>query len=59
MTYDAVASVTQVASLLIFVAMFVAVLAYVFWPRNRAGFDRAARAALDLANDKSKAEGRQ
>lgn len=58
MTYDTVAAFSQVASLLMFVAMFLAVLVYVFWPRNRDRFETAAREALDLAVDKKKAGGR-
>lgn len=59
MSYDTVATFSQVASLLMFVAMFGAVLAYVFWPRNRERLEAAARQALDLTNDKSNAGGRQ
>lgn len=59
MSYDTVATFSQVASLLMFISMFVAVLAYVFWPRNRERLEAAAREALDLKNDKSNAGGRQ
>ena len=59
MTYDTVATFSQVASLLLFVALFIAVLAYVFWPKNRERFEKASRDALDLAPEKSKAGGRQ
>ncbi len=48
MTYDTVATISQVTSLIIFVAMFLIVLVYVFRPRNRDGFEKAARQALDL-----------
>jgi cbb3-type cytochrome oxidase subunit 3 len=48
MTYDTVASFSQVASLLMFVAMFLAVLAYALWPRNGPRFEAAQRRALDL-----------
>jgi cbb3-type cytochrome oxidase subunit 3 len=48
MTYDTVASVSQVTSLLLFVAMFIAVVAYALWPRNGPRFERAQRRALDL-----------
>jgi cytochrome c oxidase cbb3-type subunit 4 len=48
MTYDAVASFSQVTSLLMFVAMFIAVAAYALWPRNGPRFERAQRRALDL-----------
>lgn len=48
MPYDTVATICQVASLLMFIAMFVAVLAYALKPSNGARFDRVQRAALEL-----------
>ena len=51
MTYETIAAVTQTASLLLFIAMFVIVLGYVFWPTNRERFENAQRQALDF--DKS------
>jgi cbb3-type cytochrome oxidase subunit 3 len=48
MSYDTVATISQVASLLLFVGMFLAVLAYALKPSNGARFDRAQRAALEL-----------
>ena len=48
MSYDTVATFSQVASLLLFVALFFAVLAYVFWPGNRKRFEKAQRSALHL-----------
>ncbi len=47
-TYDTVASFSQVTSLLMFLAMFIAVVAYAFWPRNGPRFEWAQRRALDL-----------
>lgn len=47
MTYDTVATVSQVTTLLLFVSLFILVIGYAFWPGNRAKFDKAARAALD------------
>lgn len=52
MTYDQIATISQVTSLLMFVAMFAVVLIYALWPSNRARFDRIQRIALDLPNDK-------
>lgn len=54
MTYETVAAISQVTSLLMFVAMFVVVLAFAFWPSNGPRFERAQRIALDL--DTSKAD---
>jgi len=47
MTYEQVASITQVGALVGFVAMFVGVLAYAFWPGNKKRFERAARLPLE------------
>jgi cytochrome c oxidase cbb3-type subunit 4 len=48
MTYETVATLSQVASLLMFVAMFLGVLAYALWPKNGPQFEEAQRRALDL-----------
>jgi cytochrome c oxidase cbb3-type subunit 4 len=48
LTYETVAGITQVAALLMFVAMFIGVVAYALWPRNRARFEEAQRRALGL-----------
>jgi cytochrome c oxidase cbb3-type subunit 4 len=56
MTYDQVASVTQVLALLLFVALFIGVLIYAFWPGNKKRFEAAARLPLekDSGPDKEK-----
>jgi cytochrome c oxidase cbb3-type subunit 4 len=48
MTYDVVAKFSQVASLLLFVGMFIGVLVYALWPRNGRLFDSIQRHALEL-----------
>jgi cytochrome c oxidase cbb3-type subunit IV len=48
MTYETVATLSQVASLLMFIVMFLAVVAYALWPKNGPRFERAQRRALDL-----------
>ena len=48
MTYEIVAAVSQVTTLLMFVAMFAAVLAYALWPSNGAKFETVQRQSLDL-----------
>lgn len=48
MTYDTIATISQVTSLLMFIAMFIAVLAYALWPNNGGKFEQAQRRALDL-----------
>lgn len=54
MTYDTVATFSQVTSLLMFVAMFAAVVAYALWPGNGKTFDEVQRQALDLGGDRRK-----
>ena len=46
MTYQILAGFAQTGGLLYFVAMFLAVALYAFWPRNRSRFDEAARMPL-------------
>jgi cytochrome c oxidase cbb3-type subunit IV len=48
MSYDTVATISQVTSLLMFVGMFLAVLGYALWPKNGPRFEEAQRRALDL-----------
>ena len=47
MSYEQVASITQVAALLLFVAIFIGVLIYAFWPGNKKRFEDAARLPLE------------
>jgi cytochrome c oxidase cbb3-type subunit 4 len=49
MTYEQVASISQVAALLFFIGLFAAVLVYAFWPGNKKRFDDASK--LPLEND--------
>ena len=58
MTYDTIATLSQVISLLMFVAMFVAVLAYALWPKNKPRFEEAQQRALDLKPGSSTDRGR-
>ena len=58
MTYDVVATLSQVTSLLMFVAMFIAVLAYALWPGNKKRFDDAQKRALDLEEKAQTSRGR-
>jgi cytochrome c oxidase cbb3-type subunit 4 len=59
MSYDTVASFSQVTSLLMFVGMFLAVLAYALWPKNGPRFEEAQRRALDLDRKLDSIGGRQ
>jgi cytochrome c oxidase cbb3-type subunit 4 len=58
MTYDIVATVSQVVSLLIFVGLFAGVVVYALWPANGPRFDAAQRAALDLDDNQKAKRGR-
>jgi cbb3-type cytochrome oxidase subunit 3 len=59
MSYDTVASISQITSLLMFVVMFLAVLAYALWPKNGPRFEEAQRRALDLDRKPENLGGRQ
>ena len=48
MTYETIATISQVTSLLMFIAMFAGVLVYALWPRNGPRFEAAQRRALVL-----------
>lgn len=58
MTYAWIATVSQVTSLLMFIALFAAVLIYALWPRNGQRFERAQRRALDLDAEAQASGGR-
>jgi cytochrome c oxidase cbb3-type subunit IV len=57
MTYDTVATISQVTSLLMFIAMFGVVLFYALKPRNGPVFDKVQRRALDLDQPTDKRRG--
>jgi cbb3-type cytochrome oxidase subunit 3 len=48
MTYSTIATISQVVSLLMFIAMFIAVLIYALRPSNGSRFDAIQRRSLDL-----------
>ena len=51
MNYEAVARFAQDWGLVYFGLLFIGVLVYVFWPRNKKGFDEAARLPLEEDDD--------
>jgi cytochrome c oxidase cbb3-type subunit 4 len=59
MTYDIVATVSQVVSLLMFVGLFTGVVVYALWPANGPRFDAAQRSALDLDDIQKDKRGRE
>lgn len=46
-SYEEVAAFAQQSGILYFFLLFVAVVVYALWPRNKAKFDRAARMPLE------------
>jgi len=56
MTYETVAAVSQVTTLLMFVAMFLIVVAYALWPSNGETFAKIQQQALDLDGKPKKPE---
>ena len=56
MSYDTIATISQVTSLLMFIGMFAAVLIYALRPKNGPRFEAAQRRALDL-EQRPKADG--
>lgn len=59
MSYDTVATISQVTSLLMFIGMFAAVLVYALRPKNGPRFEAAQRRALDLEQRPTMDRGRQ
>jgi len=57
LTYDAVASFCMVASLLLFVTLFLGILVYVFRIVSRDSLEQAQRNALDLGPDSKTLKG--
>lgn len=53
MTHQTVTVISQVVALLLFIALFIGVIIYVFWPGNKKKFDEAAKLPLeDETNDR-------
>lgn len=55
MSYAAVAEFAQTWGLLFLILLFVAAVAYAFWPGNRRKFERAARLPLEDADNEGPA----
>jgi cytochrome c oxidase cbb3-type subunit 4 len=51
MTHQAATVLSQTVALVLFVALFVGVVVYVFWPGNKKKFDDAAKLPLDDENN--------
>jgi cytochrome c oxidase cbb3-type subunit IV len=52
MTYEQVSGITQVAALLFFLALFVGVVIYAFWPGNKKRFEKDADIPLQKDPDR-------
>jgi cytochrome c oxidase cbb3-type subunit 4 len=51
MSYEQVASFTQTAALVLFMAIFVGVVIYAFWPGNKKRFEKDAQIPLQKDSD--------
>jgi cbb3-type cytochrome oxidase subunit 3 len=47
-SYEFIAQLSQITTLVMFIALFVVVVGYAFWPSNRRRFDAIQSQALDL-----------
>ena len=56
MTYDTIATISQVTSLLMFIAMFAAVLAYALWPQQRPRASRRPSGARSISTADSRTQ---
>jgi cytochrome c oxidase cbb3-type subunit 4 len=57
MTYESATIFSQIAALIIFIALFVGVIFYVSWPGNKKKFDEAANLPLEDKNDEPEQDG--
>ena len=51
MDYQSATVLSQTIALLLFVALFIGIIAYVFWPGNKKKFDEAAQLPLEDKDD--------
>ena len=58
MSYHAATVLSQIIALVLFVSLFVGIIAYVFWPGNKKKFDEAAEIPLDDNSDEPEGDGR-
>jgi cytochrome c oxidase cbb3-type subunit 4 len=57
MTYEQVASISQVVALIFFVVLFAGVLLYAFWPGNKKSFEQAAKLPLEKDPESDEKDG--
>ncbi len=58
MTYHAATILSQTIALVLFIGLFLAIVAYAFWPGNKKKFDQAAQVPLEDNNDEPEGDGR-
>ncbi|HET6321888.1 MAG TPA: cbb3-type cytochrome c oxidase subunit 3 [Hyphomicrobium sp.] len=51
MDYQSATVLSQTVALVLFVALFIGIIAYVFWPGNKKKFDEAAQLPLEDKDD--------
>lgn len=56
MDYESVVGITQIAALLFFIALFVGVVLYAYWPGNKKRFEKDAQIPLTRDPDLEKDE---
>ncbi len=47
MTYETVRSLSAMTGMFVFIALFIGVLVFVFWPGNQKDFEEASRIPLE------------
>ncbi|MES0384530.1 MAG: cbb3-type cytochrome c oxidase subunit 3 [Hyphomicrobium sp.] len=57
MTYESATTFSQIAALVIFIALFLGVILYVFWPGNKKKFDETANLPLEDKDDEPEQDG--
>jgi cytochrome c oxidase cbb3-type subunit 4 len=57
MTYESASTFSQIAAMIIFIALFIGVILYVFWPGNKKKFDEAAQLPLEDEDDEPENDG--
>ena len=57
MTYESATTFSQIAAMILFVALFLGVILYVIWPGNKKKFDEAAQLPLEDEDDEPEIDG--
>ena len=57
MTYESASTFSQITAMIIFIALFLGVILYVFWPGNKKKFDETANLPLEDKDDEPEQDG--